>query len=105
MAYSRQIKELRKYVMLPIFAEERVTPILMAADTEAGMMELEACSRNVLQQIQQEQIGVFGRMTGIVWEEMLLFFVCKECSAEDVHSWKKRPERHWIVSNFHFRCI
>ena len=39
VAYSRQIKELRKYVMLPIFAEERVTPILMAADTEAGMME------------------------------------------------------------------
>lgn len=103
VAYSRQIKELRKYVMLPIFAEERVTPILMAADTEAGMMELEACSRNVLQQIQQEQIGVFGRMTGIVWEEMLLFFVCKECSAEDVQQLKEKIRKIMDRQQFSFQ--
>ena len=103
VAYSRQIKELRKYVMLPIFAEERVTPILMAADTEAGMMELEACSRNVLQQIQQEQIGVFGRMTGIVWEEMLLFFVCKECSAEDVQQLEEKIRKIMDRQQFSFQ--
>lgn len=103
VAYSRQIKELRKYVMLPIFAEERVTTILMAADTEAGMMELEACSRNVLQQIQQEQIGVFGRMTGIVWEEMLLFFVCKECSAEDVQQLEEKIRKIMDRQQFSFQ--
>lgn len=102
-AYSKQNKELRKYAMLPGTPEEKVTPILMAAETEPGMMEMEEYCRNVLQQMQMDQTGVFGRTTGIVWEEMLLFFVCKECSKEDVQQIEEKIRTMIGCQQFAFR--
>lgn len=102
----KRIRELKEYVTIPESMEDFVTPVLFIPGVHAGMMETEQKGREILAQIQTEKKGILGGASGIFREEMLLLFVCRRFSEEDISELESALEEIEACGRIRFQmCI
>lgn len=81
--YPGRIQELRQYFRLPEDEKDLVTPVLLIPGNHTGMMEAEQKCGEVLEYLWGDTDGILGGVSGILYEEMLLIFVCRRLDIQD----------------------
>lgn len=105
-AYPERIKELKKYVKIPTFPEDMVTPVLLIPKAETGMLQMEQDCREILLQIQMEQTGILREATGILWEEMIVLFFCGTYERAVIEEMKEELRKIEACQQFPFQiCV
>lgn len=81
--YPERTQELRQFFRIPEDSQDLVTPVLLIPGNHTGMLEAEQKCREMLEYLWEDTDSILSGASGILYEEMLLIFVCRRLDLQN----------------------